>query len=228
MVVTSKECEKKIDAIKGCLFDMDGVIINGMPFHAKAWQMAFAEIGLSISEREVYEREGESGQAAVALFLAKRGVTLTSQSLKALMDRKEMLFKQIVDAKPFAGVNELLDKLITNQKKIALVTGTARHELNHSLPDHLQQKFGFIITGDEVKQGKPAAEPYQRALDKLQLKPDEVIVIENAPLGIQSAKQAGCCCYALTTSLPAAYLQEADRCFNTIADLDHYLFGAVN
>lgn len=216
--------QRLIDQIKGVLFDMDGVIIDGMPYHAKAWKLAFQEIGLTIASREVYEREGESGIAAVSLFLGKRNIVLEEAEVRALMDRKEAIFKEIVEVKPFQGIHQLLDNLLMRNKRIALVTGTARHELMHSLPLELQNKFELMITGDEVSRGKPHPEPYLKALEKMALQPSDVVVVENAPLGIESAKQADCYCLAVATSLPASYLHQADQCFDDINALAGYLF----
>ncbi len=214
-----------LDQVQAVLFDMDGVVIDGMPYHAQAWQKTFGEIGLSISAREVYEREGESGLSALAAFLEKRGLKPGEDELRRLMARKEAIFKEIVQAKPFDGIDNLLETLQARGKRLALVTGTARHELMHSLPEVIREKFEFIVTGDEVKQGKPDPEPYQRALDELGLKAGDVVVIENAPLGIRAAKQAGCHCLAVATSLPPDYLREADACFESLATLSHYLLA---
>lgn len=217
--------ENLLDGLQAVLFDMDGVIIDGMPFHAKAWQQAFLEIGLSITPREVYEREGESGLAAVAAFLKKRGLTPPENEILALIKRKETIFKEIVDAKPFAGIRSFVDRLLLKGKLLALVTGTARHELNQSLPEDIQNKFEIIITGDEVKKGKPDPEPYKLALKKLALTSDQAIVIENAPLGIKSARRAGIHCLAVATSLPQSYLTEANNCFENINELAAYLLA---
>lgn len=214
-----------MERLQAVLFDMDGVIIDGMPFHAQAWQKTFEEIGLAISAQEVYEREGESGLSAVAAFLEKRGLKPSEEDLRRLIGRKETIFKEIVQAKPFDGIEDLLQQLQARGKRLALVTGTARHELMHSLPDVIREKFEFIVTGDEVCKGKPDPEPYQRALQELNLKPEEVVVVENAPLGIRAAKQAGCLCLAVATSLPASFLREADACFESVKTLATYLLA---
>ena len=74
------------------------------------------------------------------------------------------------------------------------MTGTARHEVNKILPRHLQRYFEVIVTGDEVKHGKPHPEPYFKALKFLGVGAKGVVVIENAPFGIASAKKAGTKC----------------------------------
>ena len=88
-----------------------------------------------------------------------------------------------------------------------------------ALPIYLQRLFQVIITGDDVKIGKPDPEPFLRALDTLGIVADEAVVVENAPCGIQSAKAAGITCLAIETSLPRSYLQDADYVFSSIKEL---------
>jgi len=69
-----------------------------------------------------------------------------------------------------------------------------------------------------VKKGKPHPEPYLRCARLLRVKPSQCVVIENAPFGIISAKKAGMFCLALTTSLPAEYLKEADMVVENLSE----------
>ena len=70
-----------------------------------------------------------------------------------------------------------------------------------------------------LRQERPHPEPYLRSLQRLKIKPKDAVVIENAPFGILSAKQAGMACLALETSLPRKYLTGADAVFGSIRDL---------
>jgi len=103
--------------------------------------------------------------------------------------------------------------------RLALVTGTSRHELYQILPTSLRDLFSVIVTGSDVKHGKPHPEPYLKSLKGLKIKASAAVVIENAPFGIRSAKQAGLKCIALETSLPKKYLSEADAIFPSIKEL---------
>jgi beta-phosphoglucomutase-like phosphatase (HAD superfamily) len=106
------------------------------------------------------------------------------------------------------------------------VTGTSRHELDEMLPDEIKNLFSVIVTGSDVRFGKPHPEPYQQSLKRLNIEPEKAIVIENAPLGIRSAKRAGLKCFALETSLSREYLKEADYIFRSFKELqDHLSFN---
>ena len=86
-------------------------------------------------------------------------------------------------------------------------------------PRKIQSYFDTIVTGDLVKKGKPHPESFLKAAKSLNLKPFQCLVIENAPLGIKSAKAAGMYCLAITTSLPKAYLKEANTVVNSLRDV---------
>ena len=83
-------------------------------------------------------------------------------------------------------------------------------ELNKILPVRIKDLFATIVTGEMVKLGKPHPAPYLKAAELLKLEPEQCLVVENAPLGIKSAKAAGMFCLAITTSLPKSYLKRAD------------------
>ena len=100
------------------------------------------------------------------------------------------------------------------------MTGTARHEAKKIMPVSLWRSFHVTVTGDEVRHGKPHPEPYLLALKKLGVRPAEAVVLENAPFGIHAAKKAGLTCIALETSLPKAYLRDADMVFSTYRQLE--------
>jgi beta-phosphoglucomutase len=205
------------------LFDMDGVLMDSMPIHAQAWIEALASEGLHVTAEEVYAHEGESGISALSNFLIEQGVTAEEPLLHRLLKGKEERFKHLARVRPFPGVWELLQDLSQSGKRLAVVTGTARHELNQLLPAEWLPMFETIVTGDEVKRGKPDPEPYRRGLDKLNLTADQAIVVENAPLGIRAAKAANLRCFAIASTLACEDLHLSDACFLTIPDFHNFL-----
>ena len=83
------------------------------------------------------------------------------------------------------------------------------------LPVKIFNLFNAIVSVDDVINGKPHPEPYLKAIDILKCDPKYALVIENAPLGIESAKKAGLDCFAIETTLPGSYLKNADRIFKS-------------
>jgi HAD superfamily hydrolase (TIGR01509 family) len=108
------------------------------------------------------------------------------------------------------GMVPLLHDLRGRGVRLGLVTGSACRVVDESLaPSGVAALFDVLVTGDDVSHGKPDPEPYLIATARLGLPPEACLAIENAPLGIRSARAAGMACVALETTLPAAQLAEA-------------------
>ena len=195
---------------KAVLFDMDGVIVDSMPYHYLAWYEALRPLGIRVSVFEVYLREGERWDKSLKDFLTQSGITPSSRTLAKIFRLRQRFFHRYFKRRLFEGVGEFLRCLKKNGYTLGLVTGTPRCELNKILPSRIKGLFNTIVSGEMVKLGKPHPAPYLKAAQLLGLKPRECLVVENAPLGIRSAKAAGMFCAAITTSLPKEYLKQAD------------------
>ena len=209
------------------MFDMDGVIVNTMHYHFHAWQHAFSLINIQVNKMEIYEREGEPGIVTLSEILALRRQDLSESEKIRVLQEKEKFFKQIVRPELFPGIVNLLEELKNHHLLLGLVTGTSMNELSIILPSAVRDFFPVIVTGDRVKKGKPAPDPYLKALESFGLSSHQALVIENAPYGIRSAKQAEIICIALATSLPGKYLHEADFICNSIEEVRELLFGLL-
>jgi len=210
--------------VKSVIFDMDGVITNTMPDHYHSWKTILKEEGLNVTYEDIYKREGQPGISSVMELAEEYKVTFDEKKAAEILRKKENLFRKIVKTRFITGARNFLKHLHGNNMRLALVTGTSRHELCRILPKPLQDLFSVIVTGNDVKHGKPHPEPYLKSLKDLRIKPSEGVVIENAPFGIRSAKQAGLQCLALETSLPRKYLLEADAIFSSIKELQTNVF----
>jgi len=202
------------------IFDMDGVITNTMPYHFKAWAEVFRLKGIKVNRYDVYSREGKDGFSSVKEIYGKYQRNFSVKEARLLLKKKEGFFKQCVKVSFVRGSRSFLRKLKKQGTRLALVTGTSRHEAEKILHKGLMGIFDASVTGDEVRRSKPHPEPFLKALKLLKVPARQAIVIENAPLGIASAKKAGLACVALETSLPAKYLREADYIFKSFSELE--------
>ncbi|MCJ7812085.1 HAD family hydrolase, partial [bacterium] len=100
-----------------------------------------------------------------------------------------------------------------------IVTACAQKTMLKSLSEDKRRLFDLIQTGDDVPRAKPNPDPYDMARKKFKLQKDQCLVVENAPLGIASAKKAGMLCVAVETTLSKLYLSEADFIISNIREL---------
>lgn len=205
--------------VRAVIFDMDGVITNTMPDHYNAWKTVLKKEDIKVTYHDIYKREGQKGIDSVKEIFEKYGQPCVYKKARQILAQKEREFKRIAKTRFIVGTRSFLKKLHSTGFQLALVTGTARHELHEILPDCLYNLFSVIITGSDVQDGKPHPEPYLTAIKKLGISTTEAVVIENAPFGIKSAKLAGLKCFAVETSLPREFLKEADRIFLSIKEL---------
>jgi beta-phosphoglucomutase len=199
---------------KALLFDMDGVIVDSMPFHAASWQKVFMSRGIDIPLMEIYRREGMSGVSSVMDILKSGGFQVpTEDEIKKLLELKlSMLESSNVTVFPLSA--DILDLVRSRNIKTALVTGSMRQSVNHLLPGGIISCFDSIVAVGDYKNGKPHPEPYLRAMELLSADPADSLAVENAPFGIRSAKAAGADCFAIKTTLDESYLKEADMIFD--------------
>ena len=179
---------------KAVLFDMDGVLFDSMPNHAYAWSHAMTQFGLEMTAYEAYLHEGRTGSGTIDI-LAQRywGRDATPEEIERIYAAKANLFNTLPEPKPMTGALEALTAAKTLGSKIVLVTGSGQAKLLDSLEQHYPGFFceELMVTGFDVKRGKPDPEPYLMGLEKARVKAEEAIVVENAPLGVESAKGAG-------------------------------------
>jgi len=206
--------------VRSVIFDMDGVITNTMPDHYKAWKKIMSVEGVQVSHYDIYSREGQRGLTSVKELFIKYDKPFSKKKALEILDKKEQYFKKIVKVRFIIGARKFIRNLNRNKMMLALVTGTSRHELMKILPENIRSMFSVIITGCEVKNGKPHPEPFLSALKKMNIMANEAVVIENAPFGIESAKSAGLKCLALETSLSRNYLKQADAVFSSIKEME--------
>lgn len=208
--------------LKGLLFDMDGVLIDGMPYHWMAWRDAMKSLGVDIDRMEIYRREGEQGRVTARDLLAQGGLTPTEAQIDRVLAEKEKRFARIYrPGKTIPHAKALVKFTHGHPAGLvhAIVTGTSMGEWQKVFPDYWRDVFTHVVTGDQVRQGKPHPEPYLTALVRTKLSPQEVVVVENAPYGIRSAKAAGLRVMAVCTSLGPEHLHEADAVFENLKAL---------
>jgi beta-phosphoglucomutase len=205
--------------IKAILFDLDGVIVDSLHYHYLAWDHMFKEIGGSVTEESIFLSEGMNSFEILPLFLKQFNIELPVEKHKKFIEDKRNYFRQIVKLTYYPNAFETIEELRDRGYTTALVTACARKNMEKSIDKEHQKLFEFIISGDDVTHSKPNPDPYLIAQRALGLEVSECVAIENAPLGVDSVKNAGMICIAVESTLGREYLQKADFIINEIQEL---------
>jgi beta-phosphoglucomutase len=201
------------------LFDLDGVIVDTLHYHYLAWNRMFEKRGGVVSEHTVLLHEGRNSREILPILMKEAGVSIPDAEQAQFIEEKRAYYRAIVQVQYYPQAFEVIDELKSRGLKVALVTACALKNMQHSLDSAQQAHFDFIITGDEVPRAKPFPDPYLTAALQLKVEPKHCIVVENAPLGIEAARNAGIYCIAIETTLGREYLSSADCILGNIGEL---------
>lgn len=185
---------------------MDGVLIDAMPFHAEAMKIAIKEeTNYEIDKKIVYQLEGMPSNNLVKEIFKKYNINkeLDQELIKKISERKKQLFKEIEDTRLIEGVPDLIKMLNECKCLKAIVTGAAKKEIELTIDKMIGLKnFDVVVSGEDVEAGKPNSDPFVVALQKMNIKSSECIVVENAPLGVEAANKAGIRCILTLNNTP--------------------------
>ena len=212
--------EIKFEAV---LFDMDGVILDSMQYHARIWQELLDERGFNVPISYILENEGCLGPEALMDYLGQNG-GLEGSDLSApegmerlLALQAEIYLKRYAPrVKPFDGAADLLADLAQAKIPTALVTSSRRSVMQGCLGPELMQGFEVLVCAEDVAAHKPDPEPYLKAAAALNKEASRCLVVENAPAGIESALAAGATCFGVLSTLTPAHLGRAHALFKDL------------
>ncbi|WP_342305461.1 HAD family phosphatase [Methanolobus sp. ZRKC5] len=210
------------DLLKAVIFDMDGVLVDSMSYHAEAVQHIFDEIGVEMDQQDIFEREGERTVDIVAFLLDKGTGNASNYDISDIVERYISEFNRIVELKVFDGMQECLN-VLKEKFDLAVVSGSDKPIVNDIISSQYPGIFKGIVTADDVERGKPEPDPYLKAVEMLGISSHEGIVIENAPMGVEAAKKAGLCCVAIPTYLDPEKFQQADMVIKDHTHLVEFL-----
>jgi beta-phosphoglucomutase len=215
--------------ISGVIFDLDGVILDSMPAHVSAWRDVFAEINVHIDNEFIYRHEGCLEFSRLENTTQWNRAPLTLDVFRELLARQKDVYmdRYAAGVRFFPQARHLVERLHEAGIELGLVTSSVRDVMKPDLKDWLSRYFTCVVTGDQVERTKPDPEPYEKALIGLQIPAGQAVVVENAPAGIQAAKEAGLTCLALTTTLSSEYLAAADLVFTGHEELETWLVSRL-
>ena len=195
---------------KAILFDLDGVLVDSHAVIERQWQLWADQHGLDVAKIFAI-MHGRRTIETIQEIAPSLPVALEAQKLEQLEieDRSGLV--------AMAGAADLLATLPVG--RWAVVTSGSRMLARTRLLHVGLPLPSILISADEVHHGKPHPEGYLKAASLLDIAPQQCVVIEDAPAGIQAARAAGIPVIAVATSHASEYLQQADICIPSLAAL---------
>ncbi|MBC1252664.1 beta-phosphoglucomutase [Listeria welshimeri] len=183
-------------ALKGVVFDLDGVITDTAHYHYLAWKKTAESIGIEFDEAFNENLKGVSRIDSLLLILKKDGREndFTEEQIETLAAEKNefyvSLLQEITPTDVLPGIKELIVDLKKQNLKcaIASVSKNARTVLNAL---EMEQAFDYIVDAAKITKSKPDPEIFVEACRGLGLETAEVVGIEDAQAGIEAINAAG-------------------------------------
>jgi HAD superfamily hydrolase (TIGR01509 family) len=223
--------------LQAIVFDYDGVLADTEPLHLRAFQETLAARGVDLTRAQYFEDYlGLDDAGVFGAVSAEHGLGWTRLEIRALTEEKSERFRDLSSTERvlFAGAADRLRQW-SRQVPIAIASGSLRHEIEFVLEaERLRDVVPVIVAAGETPHGKPAPDPYIRALDLLGRLPGAAaidaarcVALEDSPWGIDSAGDAGMRVIAVATSYPAERLAAADAVVPGLATVDLPMLDAV-
>jgi beta-phosphoglucomutase len=205
---------------KAAIFDLDGVIVDTVPLHFKAWKKMFEEYGKKFTFQDYKEKvDGipriDGGRAILT--------ELTDEELNAATGKKQGYFLKYLKKdkiKVFESTLKLIKELRSKGIKIAVISSSK------NLP-YIIEKIGAmelldaVVSGSEITKGKPDPQVFLMAADRASAKPENCIVFEDAVLGVTAAGRAKMLCVGIDRYNDPDRLNEADLVVGDLKEVNY-------
>jgi len=174
--------------IKAIITDFDGTLVDTFEANLRAYQEAFQVVGIQLTA----ERYRECFGYRFDRFMSAMGIFDDNVSAKIRELKKEAYPKYFNCLRPNTSLVELISSFHAMGGKTAIAS-TARKENLMNAVNHLRiaDNFDLIYAGADVKHGKPSPEIYLKSMEALGVKPEEVMIFEDSPVGFEAAKASG-------------------------------------
>ena len=188
--------------LKAVLFDLDGTLADTDPLHLLAWREVLAPYGLKVDP--AFYRERISGRLNPEIVRDLLG--LEGKEAERLIAAKEARFRALAQGlRPTPGLPGFLERIREKGLLWGVVTNAPKENARHVL-EALGLRPPLLVLAEEVGRGKPDPLPYQLALRRLGVAPEEALAFEDSPSGVRSAVGAGIPTYGLLTGHEAEAL----------------------
>tara|TARA_B100001175_G_scaffold212657_1_gene180635 strand:+ start:855 stop:1502 length:648 start_codon:yes stop_codon:yes gene_type:complete len=203
--------------IKGIIFDMDGTIVDSLPYHYEAWKIFFNENKVENFSEKLNEYKGGG---TLDLMRTVYGNQYSKKELKKMSEDKEKIFRKIYkgEIKQILGFKKFLGELKSKDIMVGLASNAIRKNVSMIINElEIYDYFDSIICGDEVINGKPNPEMFNETIDRFNINKDECLIFEDSLEGVLAAKNSGVKVIGITSSSSNKVLKDAG-CVMSISD----------
>jgi HAD superfamily hydrolase (TIGR01509 family) len=174
---------------QGYIFDCDGTLAHSMPVHYGAWRQTAEENGLQMSEEFFYSLGGVPTTRIVEILNQKFGTNLDPE--RVAKRKEEVYVENMGDMQPLEEVAAFARK-VAKFGKVSIASGGYLPVVLKTLEAiGFKDFFPVIVTTEQVTRGKPFPDMFLEAAKRMGVPPNECLVLEDSPAGIEAAKAAG-------------------------------------
>ncbi|MDF2589732.1 MAG: HAD-superfamily hydrolase, subfamily variant 3 [Anaerocolumna sp.] len=177
--------------LKAVIFDMDGVLVDSEPLHARAHVLSLRELGIDIPLEYCYQFIGSTTIHMLNTMIKDFNLVYSANELLDFYNetKKKLIAKEGYEAVPFT--KELIIDLYRKGIKLAIASSSTMEEISNVVTAlGISQYFTKLISGTTVPNPKPAPDVFLKAVYELDVKPDECIIIEDSYNGVCAANSA--------------------------------------
>ncbi|RLD17494.1 MAG: beta-phosphoglucomutase family hydrolase [Caldiserica bacterium] len=205
--------------LKGAIFDLDGVIVDTVPIHFKAWKKMFSEYGIEFTFEDYKKYVDGIPRIDGCRAIMK---DYPEDVIQEAAERKQKYFREFIEKEEiptFESTINFMKELKENGIKVSVLSSSKNSPF-------ILKKIGVYnmldaeVNGNDITKGKPDPEIIFKTLKKLNLNNNEVVVFEDAILGVKAAKNAGCFCIGIDRYNNPERLKEADYVISDVSQID--------
>lgn len=218
---------KKIESV---VFDMDGLMVDSEPVQFKAVNDALKSLGISVTENDFIDMVGRKSIENFRYLQKQYGF---EESPETLEERKnQAYFKRVSlyrELKPMPGLFPALEMCEKNRLELFLASSSPANDVHMTLEIlGLEKRFSIIVSGDQVKRGKPAPDIFLKAAEVSGKAPCTFVALEDTGHGVNAAKAAGMYAIAVPNGFTRHHdFSKADRILASLEDLSINIINSL-
>jgi len=188
-----------VKMIKAILYDLDGVLVDATEWHYESLNNALSEIAGFIIKRDEHISTFNGIPTMKKLEILQKQGRLDGSLFEDIWVKKQEKTFEVIEKNGSVDSNKIrLHEQTKNLKKACVTNSIKKSALLMLKKTGQLQYMDFVISNEDVKNPKPSPEGYNLAIKKFNLKPEECIIVEDAPKGLEAARQTGANVYEVS------------------------------